>query len=247
MSFILKHKRLSILSFIVIVIAVLCIMFRPWERIVFSVDENNLPKFIQADFIDLSKIRRISKFRSGAGHDYSDMYESCRSMKHYFDPTVSVTNWQNPTPGHPAQPFINVYSPVDGTITSMFTEQFPIGQQIHIVPDSNKAYTVILFHVYPESGIKFGSRLTAGQKIGYIGSDQQMDVAVKVMTFRGPKNLSYFDVLPDSIFQNYIKRGITSRSELIISKAQRDANPLTCNGQMFSSNQYNPADWVGLK
>ena len=213
---------------------------------IISVDENNLPKFVQADFVNLSKIRRISKFRSGAGHDYSDMYESCRSMKHYFDPTVSVTNFQNPTPGHPGKPFIDVYSPVDGVITSMYAEQFPIGEQIQIVPDSNKAYTVILFHVYPDAEIKVGSRLKAGQNIGYIGMDQQMDIAIKVMTIRGPKNISYFDVLPDSIFQNYIKRGIASRSELIITKGQRDANPLICNGQMFSSNQYNAEDWVEL-
>ena len=49
-------------------------------------DEKNVPKFITADFIDLSGVTSISKFRSGAGHDYSDSDEKCRSMKHYFQP-----------------------------------------------------------------------------------------------------------------------------------------------------------------
>ena len=246
MDIIGKHKILVLSLALLIPLSVLSIVFKPWQRIVISVDENNLPKFIQANFIDLTSIRRISKFRSGAGHDYSDFYESCRSMKHYFDPTVDITKWHNPTPGSPAKPFINIYSPVSGTVTSMFAEQFPIGMQIHIVPESAPAYTVILFHVYPEPGIHTGSVLTAGEKIGHIGSDQQTDIAVKVLTIRGPKNISYFSVMSDSVFAEYAKRGIASREALVITKSARDASPLTCNGEMFSSNEFNPADWVSL-
>ena len=35
---------------------------------------------------ELDKIDKISKFRSGIGHDYWDDFENCRSMKHYFFP-----------------------------------------------------------------------------------------------------------------------------------------------------------------
>jgi hypothetical protein len=45
---------------------------------------NGIPKFVGRDFTQLSKIDKISKFRSGEGHDYSDGSETCRSMKHYY-------------------------------------------------------------------------------------------------------------------------------------------------------------------
>ena len=47
-----------------------------------------IPQIIDNDWINLDKIAQISKFRSGAGHDYSDDFERNRSMKHYF-------NWKN--------------------------------------------------------------------------------------------------------------------------------------------------------
>jgi hypothetical protein len=55
--------------------------------------ENHLPKFIQADFIELDKIETISLFRSGVGHDSSDAPstgETCRSKKHYCSPTLEA-------------------------------------------------------------------------------------------------------------------------------------------------------------
>src|SRR3989344_5392000 len=50
-----------------------------------AVDEQSLPKFIQADWIDLQYVASISKFRSAMGRGYPDKHEECRSMKHYFN------------------------------------------------------------------------------------------------------------------------------------------------------------------
>ncbi|KKP88965.1 MAG: hypothetical protein UR93_C0005G0021 [Berkelbacteria bacterium GW2011_GWA2_35_9] len=196
-------------------------------------------KFIQADFIDLDKIFSVSKFRSGSGHDFSGNGETCRSMKHYFAPNWSQAgeNLRQANNGMPPAPNgtndINIYSPVDGTITGIKTEKSPIGEQIYIQPDSQKDYTIRLFHVYKNTGIEKGSKLTAGQKIGVIGQYSTTDIAVQ----KGRNNfISYFDVMPDSIFAKYIARGIKSKNELIISKAERDANPLQCNGENFTKN-----------
>ena len=55
--------------------------------------EDHLPKFIQADFIELDKIESISLFRSGVGHDSTEnpsIGETCRSKKHYFSPTMEA-------------------------------------------------------------------------------------------------------------------------------------------------------------
>ena len=38
--------------------------------------DDALPKFVSTNYIELEKITRISKFRSSAGHDYSDDFES---------------------------------------------------------------------------------------------------------------------------------------------------------------------------
>ena len=60
----------------------------PW--IDYDVDLNGIPQFVSTNVMDLVNISQISKFRSGAGHDYSDDFESCRSMKHYFIPKNGI-------------------------------------------------------------------------------------------------------------------------------------------------------------
>ncbi|MFQ5356513.1 MAG: hypothetical protein ACE5DY_08545, partial [Mariprofundaceae bacterium] len=48
------------------------------------------PQFVSTDFVALTNdINDISMFRSASGHDYSDSFETCRSMKHYFSPPVA--------------------------------------------------------------------------------------------------------------------------------------------------------------
>ena len=42
----------------------------------FDLDTERIPIFVSSDYIDLSKIYRISRFRSGEGHDNSDDFES---------------------------------------------------------------------------------------------------------------------------------------------------------------------------
>ena len=66
----------------------------------------DLPLFITASHIDVSDIERISLFRSNAGHDYSDSFESCCSMKHYYRPFDYYEK-------RFTQP---IFSPVDGVI-----------------------------------------------------------------------------------------------------------------------------------
>ncbi|MGQ0647189.1 MAG: hypothetical protein ACT4P7_06430 [Gemmatimonadaceae bacterium] len=49
-----------------------------------------IPRIVTRDYIAPGKILRVSRFRSGVGHDYADDAERCRSMKHYFQPLASV-------------------------------------------------------------------------------------------------------------------------------------------------------------
>ncbi len=203
---------------------------------------DSLPQFIQADFIDLSQIYLISKFRSGSGHDFSGNGESCRSMKHYFNVQWSEEGERErsenngfPKPPSPGRA-IDIFSPVDGEITAVETEKTPIGSQIYIEPDNAPKYTVRLFHIYLLPDFKKGSEVKAGQKIGEIGLHQNTDISVMKGSRWKNELISYFEVMPDSIFEKYKERGVKDRSELIVSKEERDRNPLKCNGEQFAVN-----------
>lgn len=207
-----------------------------------KIDENNLPQFIQADFIDLDKIYSISKFRSGSGHDFNDGSETCRSMKHYFNVQITAEGEKERSEnnGIPKPPMagkaVDIFSPVNGEIVSIKEEQSPIGKQIYIKPDKAKNFTIRLFHIYLLPGFEKGSIVKAGQKIGEIGIYQNTDIAIEEGPKFSNKLVSYFQVMPDEIFAKYQARGAKSREDFIITKEERDADPLQCNGEWFAKN-----------
>lgn len=178
------------------------------------------PDLIEAEYIELEKIDKISLFRSSVGHDYSreDAFENKRSMKHYYVPRNDVDHSQ-----------IEVYAPVTGRIVRVYPEW--AGIQYSIQPDSEPAFLITLFHVTPIQNWVFGDEVSAGQLLGHhVGSQTSSDIAVAVETNNGRQLISVFDVMPDALFQAYLDRGASDRSDFIISKAQRDANPLDIIG-----------------
>lgn len=186
------------------------------------------------NYIELSKITRVSKFRSGVGHDYSDDFERCRSMKHYFD-----------TPKDASASSVRIYAPFSGTVTRTMAEW--AGVQIHITSSVNPAFTAIFFHVTPAAGIAEGAEVAGGQRIGtHVGSQTSSDFAVAVSEAAGRRLVSWFHVMNDSVFAEYRGRGITSRDQAVISKAARDAAPLSCSGETFASGG-TLANWVDLR
>ena len=199
----------------------------------YDVDALGIPRFVTTDYIDLSAIDRISRFRSSIGHDYADDDESCRSMKHYFMPKGGV-DWAT----------VAISSPVTGTID--LTRPDFAGTQIVIRAQRYPAFTIVLFHVNPAISTAHGTPLTAGQPIGtHIGRVTMSDVAVWVQTPRGRKLVSWFDVMTDGLFAAYAAHGVTSRQQAIITRAERDADPLTCNGETFlTSGSIN--SWIAL-
>jgi hypothetical protein len=202
----------------------------------YDINTLGIPKFINNDFIELSKVIRISKFRSGTGHNYSDEFESCRSMKHYYS---LDTTWA------PTNNFIsNIYSPVKGEIVKTEEENNDIRHQIWIKADEYPAFSIVLFHVNISNSIKLGNKVDAGEIIGTVTGT---DIAVQVNTPEGLRFISYFDVVTDDVFTQYQNRGINNRNDLIISKEIRDANPIQCvNDQDPFPNQYDRRydDWI---
>lgn len=198
----------------------------------YDVDANGIPQFVGSDYIELDKIVRISRFRSGVGHDYSDDFESCRSMKHYFQPGSGV-DWAS----------IQIRSPVAGTVDQLIDEW--AGTQIQIRSTDFPAFHFIIFHVTLTNNLSVGDSVAAGQLLGtHVGNETTSDIAVGVNTPTGWKLLSYFDVMTDSLFLSYQSRGVT-KANAIITKQERDLDPLTCVGEEFVD-PGNLPNWVDL-
>jgi hypothetical protein len=201
--------------------------------------ESRLPKLVQHDFVDPSHFTTISAFRSADGHDFSDNGETCRSMKHYFVPNQDAA-WlsrpaptaDSPLPSPPPEQAVAVFSPVDGVVSRIEPEPVPYGESVSIVPRRYPAFTIRLSHVFPGAGVRAGMRVRAGAQIASIWDEQEMDVAVEA--YHGTafaRYVSYFDVMPDRLFAAYRARGVTSRNELVLTSAYRDAHPVQCVGQ----------------
>lgn len=185
------------------------------------------PKFVKTDYIDLNKVTQISKYRSYAGHNYSDLVqfgnadaikipfkavETCVSMKHYY-----------------AQPDVNttIRAPVSGVISRVFEEE--LGTQIHITSDVQPAFTFSIFHINTLKPAVVGDRVEEGQVLGTHYSQYTFsDIAVAVHTPTGYHLISYFETLTDEVFATYQARGIATRESMIIPREITDANRATC-------------------
>lgn len=199
-----------------------------------------VPRFVTTDYVDLSLIAQISKLRSGFGHDYSDFCESCRSMKHYyyFYDEYRIGNG-----------IIEIHSPVDGTIVEVADEQHGassglINREMYIRSSLHPEIFFILSHVdLLSTEIAVGKEVTAGELVGYariyypeLGElARGTEIGVLVHTPYGARYVSYFETMADSLFETYVARGISLRSDVQVSREVRDADALTCIGEEFVS------------
>jgi len=204
----------------------------PWTT--YDVTTKGLPLLIEANYIDLESIDWVSLFRSSSGHDFIDDFEVCRSMKHYFNPIATV-EWSE----------IEVYSPINGTIVG-WTNDGDKGTAITIESSAFPGVAVTAFHVSLTSPPAIGDTVAAGDRLGtHYGSESNSDIAVGIVKPDGYMLVSYFDVMTDDVFRDYEARGASSRSDFVITAAERDADPLTCEGEEFSSSGTLP-QWFDL-
>lgn len=212
----------------------------------YDIDAKGIPTFVNANYIELNKIGAITRFRSGVGHDYSDDFESCRSMKHYF--TTGLDRYNDTS--------IRIFSPVNGTIITMEDEW--TGKHIKIKCKEYPAFFFDIFHVNLKIPLAVGNTVTENQFLGNHSSPMTMsDIAVMVVTPKdGPvpdkpkgwKNISWFDVISEPLFQQYKARGIPNRDTVKISKTVRDADFISCQ-TTWSTNPGlgKTPNWIVLK
>ncbi|MHA1144275.1 MAG: hypothetical protein ACTSRW_06015 [Candidatus Helarchaeota archaeon] len=194
------------------------------------------PRICTSDFIELDKIEWISKFRSYMGHDFSDLFEHDRSMKHYFNPK-SEYGYTNDN--------ISIYSPTDGIIVTIEYESHQLqtgeirGKHVIIMSLLNPMFFVTLFHVNVQGNLNVGMIISSGDLVGYADCREggNVDVAIQCQILGSYKYYSYFDVMTDDVFSSYQTRGLQNRSAIINSKALADS-VLPMWGGDYSSPEY---------
>jgi len=130
---------------------------------------------------------------------------------------------------------IKLFSPVKGKITKDTLEW--AGTQLEIASIDYPAFRFSIFHINTSVTRNIGDTIAAGELLGkHIGSQTMSDIAVMVNdpTHQG-RLVSYFEVITDAVFKEFSNRGLKSREDMIIPKAVRDANPISCNGDTFTT------------
>ena len=227
-----------------------------------SFDPDNISKAAKFNFSELDKFSRMSKLRSGVGHDYSfpsAEYDpdgkSCRSMKHYFIPNgVPRANaLYRLTPHTFEWMSIKFFAPADGVITNVEYSTTSDGEeaQFSIQSTDYPGYYFNFLHVKPSQGLVEGSLVEAGQQIGTSGNEEswgEIGVEVRVNS-RESYFVSFLQVVTDQVLEAYVDRGLVSVSEAIVTRGQRDATPLACGGDappaarwFEGSSKFNPDD-----
>ncbi len=190
--------------------------------------------FVHYNFIELDKIAKISKFRSGVGHDFSKgPDESCRSMKHYFEPIgIDSDFWHRFHNGQFSKsewPTVSYFAPVSGKIIDVRSAKNVFGdeeKQFIIQSAKNPDVWFEFFHII--TNLTIGSQVEGGEFLGTISPGNSGEIAVD---FNG-QLISFFDLIDEAVFSEYKVRGIKSRQELIITKQEREENPLQCDARI---------------
>lgn len=249
----IKNKKMKNKKKIVIVISILILLvigFFAGERI-FRGD--GTPPILTANFVDLDKVEKISKFRSCQGHTVvsQDESESKRSMKHYVR-----LNEQHKNTGK-----VGLYSPFDGYVMGMHSDPEEKLEGSISIGTKNSAWEFTIEHINILSEIKNRQKVKAGELFGYVPGDG-FDVIysvyadeVKVIdSWTSPfaKLDSIFNHMSNKAFAEYQKRGVENRNKFIYTREYRDSNPCRyLDGDDVQSAQLNdlehPEDWIYLK
>lgn len=231
--------------------------------IVFSVisNGNEPPPNLVANFVDSSKIEKISRFRSCAGHVTvpQDGRETKRNMKHYFwvKPEFNKSNT------------VEIYSPFDGYVSVIRDEPgLNLEGEIWIRPKSNfvllppvGVWQFSVQHIDVKDGLKRGSEVKAGELLGYAALSEKrgnsFDIVYGKMSLI-PKKIgnwtapftdldSVFNHMSENVLAQYKQKGL-SEEGVILSKEERDKNPCIYKGNgPYFLNQEDPANWLELK
>lgn len=220
------------------------------------------PPQITANFTELDKIDKISKFRSCAGHVTVSQKgnEPKSNMKHYF--------WVKPEFNKPKT--VEIYAPYDGYVADIRSdpgmnlegEIFISPTQIFglVPPLGVWAFSVQHIDINPE--LKLGDKVKAGDVIGWLATSEKRGFSFDIIyartgfpptTVDGWTNPfaeldTVFNHMTDEAFAPYKEKGIASKDEFIITREEREKTDCEYGEQpYFSADSQNvPSNWIYL-
>lgn len=205
-------------------------------------DPNNIPKVAKANFTELDKFSRMSKIRSAVGHDFSyntpeydASHANCKSMKHYFMPQgVPREQSKYQTTPHTFEWMsIKMFSPVDGRLIGVYYDENDWGTEAKFTIASTEypGYYFMFFHIALDPSLTEGAIIQAGQQIGTLGAEDTWgEIAVSAKIGKDDHRLlSFLQVASDDVLSEYQSRGISTASDVIVTRDQRDADPRPCD------------------
>lgn len=216
------------------------------------------PPLLTANFTDLDKIEKISRYRSCAGHVTVPQRssESRRNMKHYF--------WVKPEYNKPQT--VEIYSPYNGYVADIRSEpELGLEGEIWISPKKMLfmappfgVWSFSVQHIDIKPGLKVGDQVRAGELIGWMAGKDSFDIVygkigippTKVDNWTNPfADLdSVFSHMIDEVFAEYQQNGVSSREDFFISKEERDRNLCVYQGEgPYFEDQFSEDNWVLLR
>lgn len=221
--------------------------------------QNEPPPEILANFTNLDKIEKISKYRSCAGHVTvpQDEREMRRNMKHYF--------WVKPE--YNKSNTVEIYSPYDGYVSVLRDELgLDLEGEIWIRPKSKLVFLppvgvwqFSVQHIDVRKDLKRGSEVKAGELIGYAALYEKRGDSFDIVY--GKMGLptkeidnwtapfadldSVFNHMSDEVFSQYQQKGIAKKEDFIIPKEVRDKNLCEYQGEgPYFNNQFSEDNWA---
>ncbi len=203
--------------------------------------------FITANFVDLSQIQSIAKFRSCHGHDvfstdFNGDSQPLSAMKMYFRPIESLQGTNNK---------VRIFAPFDGTIVQVDPTDTSRGRHYVIRHEPFNGWYMTIFHqTFSDADLHVGTQVKAGQFLSYgttndIGHD--FDIALQRFTDENaqydgvPSNYNYqtailrnlepiFPHMTPAVAAQWEAKGVNV-ADTAVSKDYREANPCTCIGE----------------
>lgn len=198
-------------------------------------DQEISEQFITANPVDVSQIAALSQYRSCAGHDYrhptvqtGEFEATPRSMKHYVKVQPAYRGTMNA---------VGVFAPFDGKISGIDTDRGGPGDlQVWLTPDTDhpaspRQWHFVFFHINLDPAFQQGSRVVAGQRIGWAnlarGPERATDNFDFGMKFTRPLHQpagdEVFSHMTPPVLAEYQRYGIT-RESLTIAEDYRDTH-----------------------
>ncbi|MBI4004945.1 hypothetical protein HY358_02305 [Candidatus Roizmanbacteria bacterium] len=220
------------------------------------------PPEIVANFTNLDKIEKISRYRSCTGHVTvpQDEREGKRNMKHYF--------WVKPE--YNKSKTVEIYSPYEGYVADIRSDpQDNLEGEIWI--SSEKIFALMppfgvwsfsVQHIDVRGDLKLGDKVKAGELIGWAALSEKRGNSFDIIYGKSgfpPKRIdnwtapfadldSVFNHMNDEVFAQYQKKGISSKQDILISKEKRDQNPCQYKEKgPYFMNRDDQDNWVYLQ